>query len=94
MYCAEWKDGKPIGKGNISHIFKYQTFESYEDTLNNIELHNVTQAKMFEDYTLRYMLDFESRGSAPLFNVEKLSKPFDYELEVYEEGLRCMKKGV
>jgi adenine-specific DNA-methyltransferase len=92
MYSAKWKDGKPIGKEGGRHIFKYQTLESYEDTLNNIELNTGAQSAMFEDYTLRYLLDYESRASASLLNVEKMSKPFDYELDVYEKGERKRKK--
>ena len=73
-------------------FFKYQAIESYEDTLNNIELNKGAQSAMFEDYTLRYMLDNESKGSAALLNVEKMSRPFNYELEVYEKGERKRKK--
>ncbi len=92
VYSKEWKEGKPVDKEGISHIFKYQTLESYEDTLNNIVLQTNAQEAMFEDYTLRYMLDYDSRASASLLNVEKMSKPFDYELDVYEKGERKRKK--
>ncbi|MDQ3386565.1 MAG: site-specific DNA-methyltransferase, partial [Actinomycetota bacterium] len=33
-------------------------------------------------YLLRYMLDFETRGSASLLNVEKLRSPFRYTLRL------------
>jgi adenine-specific DNA-methyltransferase len=92
MYSVDWKDGKPIGKVGISHLIKYQTLESYEDTLNNIELNKSAQSAMFEDYTLRYMLGRESRGSVSLLNVEEMSRPFDYELDVYEKGELKRKK--
>jgi adenine-specific DNA-methyltransferase len=35
-----------------------------------------------DDYLLRYMLDFETRGSASLLNVEKLAAPFRYTLRL------------
>jgi adenine-specific DNA-methyltransferase len=94
MYCTEWKDGKPAGKEGISHIFKYQTLESYEDALNNIQLQRPEQGELleFDDYVLKYMLQYESRDSACLLNVEKLTKPFDYELELYGGGEKRKQK--
>ena len=89
MYSDNWKDGKPQSTDGISHIFKYQSLEQYEDTLNNIEFREVgtvqrTLADM-DGYFLRYMLDFETRGSSPCrFNVDKLAKPFDYTLRITE----------
>jgi hypothetical protein len=58
--------------------------------LNNLELKRtktqddlLTQAKDFrEDYTLRYMLDVETRGSASLLNVQKFTDSFSYKLKV------------
>ncbi len=35
-----------------------------------------------DDYLLQYMLDFETRGSETLLNVEKLAAPFRYRLEL------------
>ena len=87
MYSDKWKDGRPQSTDGISHIFKYQTLEQYEDTLNNIEFTEAgtiqrTLAEM-DGYFLRYMLDFETRDGSPCrFNVEKLTKPFDYTLKI------------
>lgn len=87
MYSKDWKDGKPQSKEGIKHIFKYQHLEQYEDTLNNIEFKDAgsyqrTLSEM-DGYFLRYMLDFETRDSSPCrFNVEKLTKPFDYTLRI------------
>ena len=86
MYSDSWKDGKPQSTNGISHIFKYQTLEQYEDTLNNIEFTEGgtiqrTLADM-DGYFLRYMLDFETRDNPCRFNVEKLTKPFDYTLKI------------
>jgi adenine-specific DNA-methyltransferase len=90
VYSRDWKDGKPVSREGFSHLFKYIRLESYEDCLNNLELKRtktqddlLTQAKDFrEDYTLRYMLDVETRGSASLLNVQKFTDPFSYKLKV------------
>jgi adenine-specific DNA-methyltransferase len=87
IYSKDWKDGKPQSNDGISHIFKYQYLEKYEDTLNNIEFKDAgsyqrTLSEM-DGYFLRYMLDFETRDGSPCrFNVEKLTKPFDYTLRI------------
>lgn len=85
VYSPEWRDGKPVtaDKG-ISHCFKYMSLESYEDTLNNIELQDTRIASfdaiMQEEYLLKYMLDLESRGS--IINTDSFRKPFDYKLKI------------
>lgn len=69
-------------------MFKYVVLESYEDTLNNLNLvrsqaHNDLFAQapeIKEDYLLHYMLDIESKGS--LLSVEAFEKPFDYTLNI------------
>ncbi len=87
---AEWANGKPTAPGTgISHCFKVIKLESYEDTLNNLQLRRTSaqgdllntlpqQAK--DDYLLNYLLNVESRGS--LLSVEDFKKPFDYTLNV------------
>ena len=90
VYSADWKDGKPTSpETGISHAFKVLKLESYEDTLNNLQLRRTeAQQKLFdtlpqfvqEDYLLRYLLDIESRGS--LLSVEQFNQPFDCKLKV------------
>ena len=90
VYSAEWKDGKAIApKTGISHAFKVLKIESYEDTLNNIQLRRTQKQQdlldtlpnsVQEEYLLRYLLDIESRGS--LLSVEHFHKPFDCKLKV------------
>jgi adenine-specific DNA-methyltransferase len=72
-----------------SGLFKYMEIESYEDTLNNLELRRTdAQGELLktipqdarEDYLLRYMLDVESRGS--LLSITSFKKPFDFSLKV------------
>ncbi|MDY6895024.1 MAG: DNA methyltransferase, partial [Thermotogota bacterium] len=43
VYADTWKNGKPVSKddgstGGSSHVLKYLKLESYEDTLNNLEV--------------------------------------------------------
>lgn len=90
VYSDGWKDGKPTSHGTgISHAFKVIKLESYEDTLNNIELRRSSaQGDLLktlpedtrEDYLLHYMLDVESRN-APL-SIDTFKKPFDFSLKV------------
>jgi adenine-specific DNA-methyltransferase len=90
IYSKDWRDGKPVSRKGSSHLFKYIRLESYEDALNNIELKRTEdQASLFdvhnefrEDYTLRYMLDVEARGSVSLLNVENFADPFNYQLNI------------
>jgi adenine-specific DNA-methyltransferase len=90
VYSHDWKDGKPVSREGISHMFKYMRLESYEDTLNNLELKRTDEQQtlldqysdMREDYVLSYMLDFETRGSASSLNLDAFSNPFDYKLKV------------
>lgn len=95
VYSENWKDGKPTTRNTgISHCFKYIRLESYEDTLNNLRFdENPTRKKAIaansslkEDYTLRYMLDVETRGSQSLLNIDAFADPTVYTLEVKKPG--------
>ncbi len=89
-YSADWKDGKATApETGISHAFKVLKIESYEDTLNNLQLRRTPEQQSLldtlspavqEDYLLRYLLDIESRGS--LLSVEQFTKPFACKLKV------------
>ena len=89
-YSRDWRAGKPIGRQGVSHCIKVMRLESYEDTLNNLELRRsqsqgdllAEQAGMREDYTLRYMLDIESQNSTSLLDLSQFENPFDYKLKV------------
>ncbi len=65
-------------------FFKYQILEQYEDTLDNIELkENQKAQELFKDeYLLKYFLEFETRESPYLLNIEHLKNPFVYKLKV------------
>jgi adenine-specific DNA-methyltransferase len=90
IYSDDWKEGKPLSRDGVSHLLKYVRLESYEDALNNLDIaRNSAQSillqqhgELREDYTLRYMLDVETRGSASLLNIEHFADPFNYKLNV------------
>lgn len=91
IYSKDWKDGKPVSREGTSHALKYMKLESYEDALNNIafthEADGQEALKLYgDDYLLRYMLDFETRGSETLLNVQKFSTPFRYRLRLRDGG--------
>jgi len=93
VYSKEWKDGKPVNREGISHIFKYLRLESYEDTLNNLKLNRTEQqqgvlesGELSEEYYLRYMLEVEARES--LLNTEMFKRPFGYTIEATKNNER------
>jgi|LFRM01.1.fsa_nt_gb adenine-specific DNA-methyltransferase len=93
VYAKDWKDGKPQNRNTgVSQIFKYIRLESYEDTLNNIELSRTPEqekqlrmdASFFNEYLVSYMLDIESRGS--LLNLDRFKEPFGYKMKIAENN--------
>jgi adenine-specific DNA-methyltransferase len=88
IYSKDWKDGKPVSREGISHCFKYMRLESYEDTLNNLEVvRDTTQelalqdnARFKEGYMVHYMLDVETKDS--LLNLDWFVNPFDCYLQI------------
>ncbi len=98
VFSPEWKDGKPMRPSTQEEfrrsprIIKYFKLESYEDALNNISFSSVSESLFsYGDYLLKYMLEWETKESPTLLNVEKLSRPFDYKLNI-TEGLETREK--
>jgi adenine-specific DNA-methyltransferase len=104
-FSPEWKDGLPRRLATPEEaersprVFKIVRLESYEDTLNNLELKRTEEQQSLldtpgaggadglkEQYVLRYMLDVESRGSASLLNVSRFTDPRSYTLRVKRPG--------
>ena len=93
-FTPEWKGGKyermakPEEAERGPRIVKCMRLESYEDALNNIDFAEDSQQKefQFDDYLLKYMLQWETKRSATLLNVEKLSQPFRYTLNIHVDG--------
>lgn len=104
-FTPEWKDGKPKRLATPEEaersprIMKVVRLESYEDTLNNLELRRTEEQqslldlaeaqgadKLKEQYMLRYLLDVETRGSQSLLNVAAFTDPTAYKLKVKRPG--------
>ena len=100
-FAPEWKNGKPERSPTPKeferspHIIKVVRLESYEDTLNNLEIQRTEKQQQLlddsealgaeslrEQYFLRYMLDVETRGSQSLLNVQAFTDPTAYTLKV------------
>ncbi len=87
-YSAEWKNGLPGAPAGERHLIRVERLESYEDALNNIVFDPklsqaalaVFQGEHRDDYTIRYMLELESRASATLLDTAQLSNPSHYTL--------------
>lgn len=104
-FTPEWKDGRPQRLATPEQaersprLFKVLRLESYEDTLNNLEVRRTeAQQELLddpdvrgpegfrEDYLLRYMLDVETRGSPSLLNIRVFDAPTEYILRVKRPG--------
>lgn len=76
--------------GGISQTFKYIRLESYEDTQNNLILQEAPVPKgaadFQRDYLLHYWLEFETRGSPSLLNIQDFADPAAYKLKVKTPG--------
>ena len=88
-FSPEWKNGRAVREATPEEaergprVIKYFRLESYEDALNNIEFERPDEDLFgVEDYMLRYMLRWETKGSATLLNVAGLERPFDYKLRL------------
>ncbi len=104
-FSPEWKEGKPKRLATPEEaersprILKVIRLESYEDTLNNLELRRTKEQqglldlpeaqgpdRLKEQYILRYMLDVETRGSQSLLNTAAFLDPTAYKLKVKRPG--------
>ena len=96
VYAPDWKDGKPLSRTGVTQFFKYIRLESYEDTLDSLELTPRSDAQedlltanpaLAEDYLLRYTLGEETAASACLLGTH-FTDPFAYTLSVVRDGAR------
>ena len=101
-FTPDWSAGAParpataLEEERSPRIMKVLRLESYEDTLNNLDLRrddhqqslldSPAAVALREGYTLRYMLDVESRGSQSLLNVAAFTDPTAYQLNVKSPG--------
>ena len=96
VYSPDWKDGKPVSRRGVTQLFKYVRLESYEDTMDSLEVTLPSEAQqnllvdnpaLAEDYRLRYALGVETAGSACLLG-KAFADPFTYTLSVVRDGVR------
>ena len=96
VYSPDWKDGQPVSRNGSTQCFKYIRLESYEDTLDGLELTPPSDkqrsllagnAGLAEDYRLRYSLGEETSESACLLG-KHFTDPFAYTLSVVRDGVR------
>ena len=96
VYSPDWKEGQPVSRNGSTQCFKYIRLESYEDTLDGLELtpQSDTQksllagnAGLAEDYRLRYTLGQETSESACLLG-KHFTDPSAYTLSVVRDGVR------
>lgn len=104
-FTPEWKDGKPKRFASPEEvarsprIVQVVRLESYEDTLNNLEMRRTDNQQLLldspeaqgadglkEQYILQYMLNVETRGSQSLLNVRAFVEPTAYTLKVKRPG--------
>ena len=98
IFSPEWKDGRPQRTATTEEakrsprIVKYMRLESYEDALDSIvfeeDFGQMALAMGEDSFLLKYMLTWETKGSATLLNAEKLANPFSYRLKVHVHGER------
>ena len=96
VYSPDWKDGQPVSRSGSTQCFKYIRMESYEDTLDGLELTPPSDkqrslltenATLAEDYRLLYSLGEETSESACLLG-KHFTDPFAYTLSVVRDGVR------
>ena len=74
-------------EGGGSYII--HSIEQYEDSLNNIDFKIPNSlALSSKDYKIKYMLDFETKESSVLLNLDQLENPFEYKLEVEKNNVK------
>ena len=96
VHSPDWKEGRPVSRDGISHVFKYVRLESYEDSMDSLEMGPTSNgqkallagnSELAEDYRLRYALGAEMSGSACLLGKE-FADPLAYTLSVVRDGVR------
>lgn len=99
LYASDWKAGAPRSADAVSAFVQVLRLESYDDTLNNLDLRRPAEMQSLldrpeaqgadalrEQYVLRYLLEAESRGSPSLLNIQAFTDPTAYRLTVKLPG--------
>ena len=95
-FAPKWKGGRPQCLATEEEaersprIVKYIRLESYEDALDSIEFEQASEqmelTEATNEYFLKYMLKWETKGNETLLNVANLASPFCYRLRVHVNG--------
>lgn len=91
-YDSTWSDGEPQDRQGMSVCFKMLRLESYDDALSNLAFARPpgqdtllsSNSAVREDFTLRYMLDVDSRAS--VLKLDRFTDPYGYMLKVHRNG--------
>lgn len=98
IYSQSWKEGKPNWSNDkaqyssLGHAFKYLRLESYEDALNNLSassksaLPKEADKALAREYLLKYCLDYETKDSPSLLNIQGFDNPKAYKLKISKPG--------
>ena len=98
-YSADWENGKASNDATVlSSCFKILKLESYEDTLNNLNLERTHQQQdllagspdLKDDYLINYMVKKESSNS--LLSTDDFKKPFDYSMNITTDSAGAFKE--
>ena len=96
VHARKWRNGRPLTRDGVSQFFQYVQLESYEDTLDALEIIPLSEknterlfdgAALREDYKLRYALQQESSQSTCLLG-KNFTNPFSYTLQIVHDGTR------
>ena len=93
VHSPDWSEGKPVSRRGVSQFFKCIRLESYEDTMDSLELAPpaddllTENPVLAENYRLRYALGVETAGSVSLLGGYFVN-PFVYTLSVVRDGAR------
>jgi adenine-specific DNA-methyltransferase len=91
-FANEWSKGIPENQEGQSQFVRYHRIESYEDSLNNIQLTNAVESQQvlsigkIDDYMESYMLDIESSQSDSLLPESTFEEPFNFKLKIEGNG--------
>ncbi len=89
MFSSKWKDGSPISSEGYNHFYKSIYLEQFSDCFWNIILKEKVNRS---DKLLKYIIDWDSEESLVSLNVKTFDDPFNYRINICENGVLKDKK--